>query len=338
MINKYKTWLSQKHKYKNIYPDGYLNVSSHRRALISEGEELSFEIFLQGCMRFCPGCRNHTESGMIISNLLAVKDLSRFILKNKIAYVNKPGEVIGADEFLEKMYLLYLEYQLMAQRQLTLYRSPFKKIPLSLFMHAWKIKYALLERLFSSLMQNDFSPNKKNGKGIPITGITICGGEPLYQAENLIKFLEELKNLHSFKIWVMTGFLYEDLIRYKSLHKFFCLTDYIIEGPFMINKINLAHPLRGSTNQRIIDVKKSINKDKVTLWSPRYRWTGLFKKYWKKFSNPKIVEKYNSFVNMEEVLFYLKKSGMLNRIDTVKEYEKQFGDIRNNFVTRILNQ
>jgi hypothetical protein len=135
----------------------------------------------------------------------------------------------------------------------------------------------------------------------------------------------------------MTGFSFEDIIRYKEPRELIALTDYIIDGPFMINKINLAHPFRGSTNQRVIDASKSIRKNKVSLWSPQYEWTSLFNKYWSKFSRIKNTMKYNSFINAKELISFLGKKEIIGKINTVKEYEKHFGDIRSNFIARILN-
>jgi organic radical activating enzyme len=208
-------------------------------------------------------------------------------------------------------------------------------MPFFLFVRAWKTKYDLLGSLSSGLMQ-DRTLTARKGKKIPITGITICGGEPFYQTDNLVRFVKELKKLHPFKIWIMTGFLWEDLIRYEAPYELLKLTDYIIDGSFMLDKMNLAHPFAGSTNQRVINVQKSIRIKKVSLWSPRYRWMRLFNEYWRKFSNPKSIEKYKPFLNAQEAMIYLRKEKIINKITTIKEYEKHFGQARKNFIKRIL--
>lgn len=287
-------------------------------------------------MRFCRGCRNNAQSPVVISNLVKVKDFAKFIVDNKAIRIRKNESLLENNVFLEKIFILFLEYQLMAQRQLSLYSSPFKEIPFFLFMRAWRAKQDLLGRLSSSLLQDESLSDKK-GKEIPLSGITICGGEPLYQAENLIAFLKEIKKLCPFKIWLMTGFSYEDIIRYEELRELIALTDYIIDGPFMINKINLAHPFRGSTNQRIIDTSKSIRKNKLSLWHPQYEWTVIFNEYWNKFSKVKNIKKYNSFISAKEIILFLGKKEIISKINTVKEYERHFGDIRSSFVERVLN-
>jgi len=338
MINKYKEWLSVRDKYRHIYPDGCLNIVSYRNGLISEGEGLNFEVFVQGCMRHCEGCRNVLESGMAAGKIIGIKRLAQVLKDNMSAAVKGQEDIADADKFLEKIFLLFLESRLMAQRRLTLHSAPFKEVPYFLLEKAWGIKSSLLARLAFSLTRNELDSvaRGKIKKKIPITGITFCGGEPLYQAENISRLIKEAKKIYPFKVWIMTGFTYGDIVRYKEIRSLLDMTDYLIDGPFMIKKMNLCHPMSGSLNQRIIDIKESLKRKRMVYWSPKYKWTRLFTPYWKKFSNPFSIQDYNSFINPDEAIFYLKNAEEINNIFTVKAYEKLFGDIRKNFVSRIL--
>ena len=87
-----------------------------------------------------------------------------------------------------------------------------------------------------------------------INGLTISGGDPLYK-DNLLTITElckEIKEKFPNKtIWVYTGSLYRD-IKTLELMKYI---DVIVDGKFKINKKDTTLAYRGSSNQRIIDVK-----------------------------------------------------------------------------------
>ena len=100
-----------------------------------------------------------------------------------------------------------------------------------------------------------------------IDGVTISGGDPLDQSvqalEELAKFLSNIKKRYPEKsIWLYTGYFIEDLNNYP--HKEVIKNcDVIIDGPYVKEKRNITIPFRGSTNQRIIDVQKSFEENKI---------------------------------------------------------------------------
>ena len=102
-----------------------------------------------------------------------------------------------------------------------------------------------------------------------IDGVTISGGDPLDQSvqalEELAKFLSNIKKRYPKKsIWLYTGYFIEDLKNYP--HKEVIKNcDVIIDGPYVKEKRNITIPFRGSTNQRIIDVKKSFEENKIYI-------------------------------------------------------------------------
>lgn len=103
-------------------------------------------------------------------------------------------------------------------------------------------------------------------------GLTILGGEPM-EFENqkgilsLIKRTKELKNK---SIWIYTGFLYEDLLPGGKRHgevtdEILNNIDVLVDGRFMEEKKDVSLNYRGSSNQRIIDVKKTREKREIVL-------------------------------------------------------------------------
>lgn len=102
--------------------------------------------------------------------------------------------------------------------------------------------------------------------GLTANGIhrTLCimGGEPLCQ-ENL--FLIHLiidtvkKELPNTKIYIWTGYTYEELLKSSDAHLQLILknTDVLIDGPYIEAERDITLPLRGSRNQRVIELDKN---------------------------------------------------------------------------------
>nr|DAE95138.1 MAG TPA: anaerobic ribonucleoside-triphosphate reductase activating protein [Caudoviricetes sp.] len=101
-----------------------------------------------------------------------------------------------------------------------------------------------------------------------ITGITLSGGDPILQYKNLIPLVQKLKE-HDYNIWMYTGYCIEDLLyRYTDwdLRDFFLpYIDVIVDGPFVEDLKSLHLNYRGSSNQRFVDVQKSL-KIKQTVF------------------------------------------------------------------------
>lgn len=99
-------------------------------------------------------------------------------------------------------------------------------------------------------------------------GLTLSGGDPMYQIEPC---LEIAKYCHTkgLNIWCYTGFTYEELLNMSKnnskLLEFLKNIDILVDGPFMIDKKSMDTVFRGSTNQRIIDLQKSLPKKKPVL-------------------------------------------------------------------------
>lgn len=94
---------------------------------------------------------------------------------------------------------------------------------------------------------------------------SILGGEPLdpHNIEDIIKITKNIKFVDdNVQIFVWTGYTYEELMNMYP-KQYFENIDILIDGRFEIDKKDLNLKLRGSSNQRIIDVKKSLEQDKI---------------------------------------------------------------------------
>lgn len=117
---------------------------------------------------------------------------------------------------------------------------------------------------FNGGFEMDLEDVKEHLKNLKYqTGITLSGGDPFFQPESA---LEIAKFAHSIglNVWGYTGFTYEKIIADNDAKKKLLEElDVLVDGPFEIAKKSLACKFRGSTNQRLIDVKKSLNEGRV---------------------------------------------------------------------------
>lgn len=99
------------------------------------------------------------------------------------------------------------------------------------------------------------------------TNITFIGGEPMMQAEYLVVLAEKIKNNTNKDIWIYSGHTYEEIISNKLYFNLLKYCDVLVDGRYDEKFFQNNLRFKGSANQRIIDVKKSLEKNKVILWS-----------------------------------------------------------------------
>ena len=97
----------------------------------------------------------------------------------------------------------------------------------------------------------------KNLTKSEITNVTFSGGEPFEQAEALATLADMLKQKGK-TIWVYSGYTFEQLIKDPVKLELLKLCDVLVDGRFDINQKGLNMRFKGSHNQRILDVKKSL--------------------------------------------------------------------------------
>lgn len=107
--------------------------------------------------------------------------------------------------------------------------------------------------------------NEKLNKSY-ISGLTLSGGDPLLNPSDTLKMIEGLSMK---KLWIYTGYTWEELMeRCKTDINLFSLiskASIIVDGRYEEDKKDPSVVFRGSANQRIIDVQKSLIKGAVVL-------------------------------------------------------------------------
>ena len=94
-------------------------------------------------------------------------------------------------------------------------------------------------------------------------GITFSGGDPFFQPEPCIEIAKFAKE-EGLNVWAYTGFLFEDLIKNEKMREFLNYIDVLVDGKFELDNKSLNLKFRGSTNQRIINVPRSLKMGKVS--------------------------------------------------------------------------
>ena len=101
--------------------------------------------------------------------------------------------------------------------------------------------------------------------------LSVLGGEPLCNENseivyNLLRGVKEHDS--SIRTFLWTGYSYEDLLKSENSYTRDSLKyiDVLIDGPFILKYRDITLHLKGSTNQRVIDVVKSLEEDRVVLF------------------------------------------------------------------------
>ena len=108
-----------------------------------------------------------------------------------------------------------------------------------------------------------------------IAGLSLLGGEPMepVNQEGILPLLRVVKQTYPEKnIWCYTGYLFDKDVLDKMCKEsevtkeIVSYLDIVVDGEFMIDRKNLKINFRGSDNQRIIDVKKTLDAGEIVHW------------------------------------------------------------------------
>lgn len=134
--------------------------------------------------------------------------------------------------------------------------------------HTWDFSYgAPFDETVQREILNSLAPAY-------VRGITLLGGEP-FEPENqraLVPFVRRVRDEYPAKdVWAFTGYVYDrDLIpggaKYtEDTKELLSMIDVLVDGPFVAEQKDITLKFRGSGNQRIIDLKKSIKHGTIVL-------------------------------------------------------------------------
>lgn len=95
--------------------------------------------------------------------------------------------------------------------------------------------------------------------------VTFTGGDPLIQVNEFTELAKKIKTFTHKNIWCYTGFTFEQINKSQKLSQILPFLDVLVDGKYMNNLYNENLPFRGSSNQRIIDVPKTLQTEEIIL-------------------------------------------------------------------------
>lgn len=109
------------------------------------------------------------------------------------------------------------------------------------------------------------------GKNPLVRGLTLSGGEPMLKAEELCEIAEAAK-ARGMNVWCYTGYTLEQLDEADdpAQQRLLSLVDVLVDGQYIAAKRSLALHFCGSTNQRLIDLKKTRETGAIVLYDPQW--------------------------------------------------------------------
>lgn len=99
----------------------------------------------------------------------------------------------------------------------------------------------------------------------PFANVTFSGGDPMFQPEGFTELAEAIRRESDKTIWCYTGYLFENLLKNPKQRRLLELLDVLVDSPFVEKLRDPDLPFRGSSNQRIIDVQRSLREGHVVL-------------------------------------------------------------------------
>lgn len=126
------------------------------------------------------------------------------------------------------------------------------------------------------MSDDDILRDLENCNKAMLQDITLSGGDPFFQARDIISLVKKLKD-KGYNIWAYTGFVFDEFLNF--INKINCdkrinsdmiellnYIDVVVDGPFILSKRTIDGNFAGSTNQRLVDVHKTIIKNEVVLY------------------------------------------------------------------------
>ena len=123
--------------------------------------------------------------------------------------------------------------------------------------HTWNFnggKPTDIKEIYNHIIANEMSD------------VTFSGGDPMYQPIAFTELAKMIKKNTDKTIWCYTGFTFEVLLDNPRQRALLELIDVLVDGPFVKNLRDESLRFRGSRNQRLVDVRRSLQQGSVVEW------------------------------------------------------------------------
>jgi len=103
-----------------------------------------------------------------------------------------------------------------------------------------------------------------------LAGVTLSGGDPFFSPDDTVELIQRLRCRRCINdLWIYTGYTWEEIMHNAKYMQLASHADVIVDGEFIEEQKDRRLKFRGSRNQRIIDVKKSVDAGTAILWKKK---------------------------------------------------------------------
>lgn len=95
--------------------------------------------------------------------------------------------------------------------------------------------------------------------------VTFSGGDPMLRPQGFATLARMIRERTDKTVWCYTGYLFEDIVRQPARRKLLESVDVLVDGRFVLSERDLTLRFRGSRNQRIIDVQRSLAEGRTVM-------------------------------------------------------------------------
>lgn len=99
-----------------------------------------------------------------------------------------------------------------------------------------------------------------------VAGLTLLGGEPMQNEKELVEIVREIKKHINKSIWIYSGYTFEEILEDDDRFELLKECDVLVDGRFVNELKDLTLKFRGSSNQRIIDIKETLKTGNIILY------------------------------------------------------------------------
>lgn len=100
--------------------------------------------------------------------------------------------------------------------------------------------------------------------------VTFSGGDPMYNPEGFAELADRIHNETDKNIWCYTGYTFEEILQDRRRRVLLERVDVLVDGKFEQEKRDIGLRFRGSENQRIIDVRRSLKEQQTVLYKDEF--------------------------------------------------------------------
>lgn len=98
-----------------------------------------------------------------------------------------------------------------------------------------------------------------------LSALVLSGGDPMYSPLDVLHIIDRI-DIPNNQVWCYTGFTIEEIMQDSRKIKLLKRCSVLVDGPYIDSLRDITLPFRGSTNQRLIDVQKSLSEGTIVLY------------------------------------------------------------------------